>query len=151
MIQKYVCGFMFNEARTRCVLIEKLKPAVQAGRLNGVGGKVEEKDITNMEAMIREFEEETGVTTDVWLWDSFATGYNSELQVVFYRAFNDVAFAAANTMEKEQVKRRNILPPPDRCMDNLQWLIPLALCEERLASRVMFEWDFTVDMGRKDV
>ena len=39
MIQHYACGFLFSQDRTRVVLIRKRRPAWQAGKLNGVGGK----------------------------------------------------------------------------------------------------------------
>ena len=39
-MQEYVCGLLFSVDRTRVLLIRKRRPAWQAGRLNGVGGKV---------------------------------------------------------------------------------------------------------------
>lgn len=39
--KSYVVGFMLDQAREHVVLIEKNRPAWQAGKLNGVGGKVE--------------------------------------------------------------------------------------------------------------
>lgn len=59
-MQLFVCGFCFDEERERVVLIEKSQPAWQAGRLNGVGGKVEPGESVSA-AMTREFEEEAGV------------------------------------------------------------------------------------------
>jgi 8-oxo-dGTP diphosphatase len=40
-MQTYACGFLFSLDRTRVLLIRKRRPAWQAGRLNGVGGKIE--------------------------------------------------------------------------------------------------------------
>ena len=59
-MQLFVCGFCFDEERECVVLIEKSQPAWQAGRLNGVGGKVEPGESV-ADAMTREFEEEAGV------------------------------------------------------------------------------------------
>ncbi len=59
-MQLFVCGFCFDENRKRVVLIEKSQPAWQAGRLNGVGGKVEPGESV-ADAMTREFKEEAGV------------------------------------------------------------------------------------------
>ncbi len=36
----YVVGFMFTEDEKQVVLIEKKRPEWQAGKLNGVGGKI---------------------------------------------------------------------------------------------------------------
>ena len=60
MVKRYVVGFLLNYDRTQVVLIRKNRPAWQAGHLNGVGGKIEMGE-TPIEAMTREFEEETGL------------------------------------------------------------------------------------------
>lgn len=56
---EYVVGFMFNEANDRILLIFKNRPVWMAGKLNGIGGKIEPGE-TAHEAMEREFREETG-------------------------------------------------------------------------------------------
>lgn len=72
-IKHYVLGFAFDEAMENVVLIKKERPQWQAGKLNGVGGKVETIDATPRDAMIREFYEETGVPTNDYDWFLFAT------------------------------------------------------------------------------
>jgi 8-oxo-dGTP diphosphatase len=69
-IPEYTLGFMFNATMTEVLLCRKSKPAWQAGKLNGIGGKID-GDETPEAAMIREFKEETGVYTS--LWEHFAT------------------------------------------------------------------------------
>lgn len=68
----YVAGFYFNEHLTEVVLIKKIsKPGTEhvAGKLNGVGGKIERGE-TPYYAMVREFEEGTGkVVYDWYLFD----------------------------------------------------------------------------------
>jgi 8-oxo-dGTP diphosphatase len=39
---QYVLGFLFDPSQKDVVLIKKLKPEWQKGKLNGVGGKIEE-------------------------------------------------------------------------------------------------------------
>jgi hypothetical protein len=39
---EYVCGFMFANDFTEVALIRKNKPEWQRGKLNGIGGKVEQ-------------------------------------------------------------------------------------------------------------
>lgn len=83
----YVCGFLFNEDKTKVLLIEKNRPDWQKGLLNGIGGKIN-KDEFPEQAMIREFEEETGLFIDNW--HRFAKIYNKEKTwcVYFYYAIN---------------------------------------------------------------
>jgi 8-oxo-dGTP diphosphatase len=67
----YVLGFAFTPSRGGVLTIRKTRPKWQAGKLNGVGGKVEEQDWCLEEAMRREFKEETNIDTDVGQWVNF--------------------------------------------------------------------------------
>ena len=69
MIQ-YVLGFAFNETKEKVALIKKLKPDWQKGKFNGVGGKLEPEELP-MEAMVREFKEETGYSSTEGDWNFF--------------------------------------------------------------------------------
>ena len=64
-MEKYACGFMFNQERTHVALINKLRPSWQYNKLNGVGGHIED-DESPEEAMSREFMEEAGVPDTKW-------------------------------------------------------------------------------------
>lgn len=135
MIKKYVCGFMFNQRMSDIILIRKQKPAWQAGVLNGVGGKVNEGE-HEYDAMIREFEEETGVHYEGWKLFAVITDKET-FRVAFYAAADNDAFKNATTTEDEAVVKSNIRGRGDIgfCIDgsavyNLNWLIPLALDEK---------------------
>lgn len=69
--KQMVAGFMFNADMTRVVLIKKNKPHWQAGKLNGIGGKVEDSDETHHHAMSREFREETSMATEPADWQHY--------------------------------------------------------------------------------
>lgn len=68
MTQQYVLGFAINLKLNKVVMIRKTKPDWAKGKLNGVGGKVEEFDLNHYAAMTREFHEETGVHIDEGSW-----------------------------------------------------------------------------------
>lgn len=63
----YVLGFAFDLDGTSVALIHKSHPEWQAGRWNGIGGSVEVGE-QPLAAMVREFEEETGIQTDPVQW-----------------------------------------------------------------------------------
>lgn len=118
----YVCGFMIDQDSV--LLIRKMRPAWQAGRLNGVGGKVEAGE-TPVNAMVREFREETGLETTIDDWRHFACLKGAFGQVDFFVAFGDTRRAVATTDETPE--RVSLDPLPDDVIANLRWLIPMAL------------------------
>lgn len=134
-VPTYVVGFNFSRDRQRVLLIQKTKPAWQKGLLNGVGGKVENNE-TALEAMVREFKEETNVTTKPEEWRGFAslealrTGRDSQPKasalVYFFRRFGAVVGVQQMTEEPLRVCWLDLfegLP----VVPNLRWLVPMAL------------------------
>jgi 8-oxo-dGTP diphosphatase len=117
----YVVGFMFKDDRV--LLIRKNKPDWQKGRLNGVGGKIEPGELP-LNAMIREFEEETGLVQRHWT--EFVIMSGPGWRIHFYRAIGDID--SAHQMEAEPLE---IIHLPtlyqQHTIPNLQWLIPLSL------------------------
>lgn len=71
-MKKYCLGFVFSEDKEYVLLIEKKHPEWQNGKLNGVGGKVEEFDGSVTDAMQREMKEETGLDIPHDEWNYFA-------------------------------------------------------------------------------
>jgi 8-oxo-dGTP diphosphatase len=123
---KYVAGFAFTPSLEEVLLVEKRKPAWQAGKYNGVGGKVEPGE-SSATAMVREFTEETGLT--VTGWEIFCRlFFAGEAQVNFYRA---TAVGLSLATERNDVgERLRLLPArnlPPNVIANLQWLVPFAL------------------------
>lgn len=70
---EYVLGFAFTPSKGGVLLIRRARPTWQAGKLNGVGGKIEETDWCIEDAMTREFLEETGITTQESQWQLFGS------------------------------------------------------------------------------
>lgn len=121
-MQKYVAGFMFDGVNENVALVRKLKPEWQKGKLNGIGGKIEEGE-TPQVAMIREFEEETGHFNNGWV--HFCTLSGNEFEVHFFWNIGDLSLL--KTMEAEEI----VVTPLtsigiDNCIPNLTWLIPMA-------------------------
>lgn len=106
------------------LLIEKNRPAWQAGKLNGLGGKVEPTE-SDHEAMVREMEEEAGITIPDWTL--FATLAGDGYIVNCFHAVN-VQIANASTKTNEEIDVLTLpLDPNDPLIPNLRWLIPMAL------------------------
>jgi 8-oxo-dGTP diphosphatase len=124
-VTDYVVGFAFSLDARRVLLVRKQRPAWQRGRYNGIGGHIEEGELP-IEAMRREFFEETGIFTSVRDWRHFAVVCTEHSRVFVFAARLDIDAARTTTDERiqaigvEKVRTARIVP-------NLTWLVPLAL------------------------
>lgn len=121
---EYCLGFAFNPSLDTVVLIKKQRPEWQAGLLNGVGGKLEPGE-SAMDAMHREFKEETGVSISDWQRFGQLSGsdwivhlyttkiYDWEIASIIYKKTDE------EILLKDADNLSNIIP-------NLMWLVPMA-------------------------
>lgn len=129
-VKTYCLGFAFDDMGRVC-LITKDKPDWQRGRLNGVGGTIEPGEDA-VAAMVREFKEETGVTTPDFGWTHFGTmrgiaGWNVELFHYQGSEIRDVRTAEREVVDLYMVQ--TIIANADKCIENIPALIQLAkLC-----------------------
>ena len=120
----WVAGFLFRNNGQEVALVSKMRPAWQAGKLNGIGGKIEGAE-TALEAMRREFEEEAGVL--VQDWKKYALMKVQGGEVVFFVAHGDFTLRTATDEIVDWYPVPNLKELP--VIKNLTWLIPLALDE----------------------
>lgn len=134
-----VAGFLFSEDTKMVALISKLSPNWQAGKLNAIGGKIEAGE-QPIDALVREFEEETGVYIPPSEWKYRAKIYDEVkgYEVFFFSAFSDALFEV-RSMEAEQVNImsvQTILNYNYPIIPNLRWLMPLCQ-KENLAEALL--------------
>ena len=129
-MKKYVVGFVFDKTYEKVLLIKKNRPEWQKGKINGLGGKIEEGE-TSIEAMRREFLEECGLDVPIEDWFCFCE-YNIIIPesacIYFYTAtVDDIHEAKSTTDEIINVCFPDMLP--GNVIPNLKWLIPMASAE----------------------
>ena len=138
-MKEYVVGFMFSKDGRDVALIRKNRPEWQAGKFNGVGGKIEPTDESPVAAMSREFYEETGVNVLRQNWNHFITmtgetdaaitGEKQPFKIYFFRTFSNL-IQHAGTVTDEQIY---VLPAddlPKSVVPNLKFLVPMALAPD---------------------
>ena len=147
-MQHYVCGFLFSPDRQHVLLIRKLRPAWQAGRLNGIGGKVEPGEEVPA-AMVREFREEASLTLEDWELILTLTG--TDWKGHFFRAFGSPADARPATDEQLEIHPTQRLPAD--AIRNLHWIIPLMLDDDPHNGVYRLQLNFDADAvgGLKDL
>lgn len=126
-LQNYCLGLAFTKDKSKVLLIKKLSPPWQEGRLNGVGGKVEQGEDSAV-AMNRECREETGLGLP---WEKAGTihGTNNDgssfwCEVFF--AFSDKIHNA----EQREAEQPGVFDVATLgkypLVNNLRWIIPYA-------------------------
>lgn len=126
-MKKYVLGFMFSdlfEQEGELALIRKNKPAWQRGKLNGIGGKVEENELY-LDAMRREFKEETGFDQDEWTPCGTMKGKDWEVEV--FACFGMISELKTTTDEEVVTFELSEVHLSEEVIDNLKFLIPMCL------------------------
>jgi 8-oxo-dGTP pyrophosphatase MutT (NUDIX family) len=145
--RQYVCGFAMNEHDV--LLIKKNKPAWQAGKYNGIGGKVEHYDASPAYAMEREFYEETGQHVGALCWVHFHTERFATGTVVYFFYAKHVARALmADACRWTHERTQDVRQPVEQChyrswrdiagpfgtpgiMYNLPYLLAMAACHQQ--------------------
>lgn len=142
-MKEYVLGFMFNNEIGQlgeCALISKTKPEWQAGLLNGIGGKIEDGE-TPLDAMIREFQEETGYHQKEW--KQFATMIGHAHWKV-YCFVCEGPLKELKTITDEEVVTRRIEDADGSFIENVQMLMSTAWFQLNTKENVSIEIIYNV-------
>ena len=134
---EYVLGFMFSKNMEHITLINKNKPEWQKGFLNGIGGKIEPNE-KPLIAMIREFAEETGVSTRSSDWNEVGSMNGSDWVVFLFKAVSDDVYNI-ETKEDEYVGINPVSSLRSlKTIKNLQWVIPALLERDVISIDVQY-------------
>jgi 8-oxo-dGTP diphosphatase len=123
-MNQYVLGFAVDNKSRQVLLVNKERPDWQKGRINGVGGKIND-DETALEAMEREFHEKVGLHASQEKWRLFCqlTGFDYSV----YCYVTEIPFIVPVEMTDERPEWFGYCSLPSNVNDNLWWLVPLAL------------------------
>lgn len=129
---EYVVGFMYSEDHTEVALIKKTRPDWQKGKLNGIGGKIEPDELP-LDAMIREFKEETGCNHKYW---NFFCELRGDWGTVHF-FYTIGALTELKTMEDEEVGIYKVADIPNlNTIPNLRWLVPMGIDKDEVVAYV---------------
>ena len=146
---EFVVGLMLSSDGNEVVLIHKEHgPPCVVGFWNGVGGHVEPGE-DPVDAMCREFKEETGYVTGRLQWHHFITLTSDPEQVdeprrarvYFYFARDDEAVRRVETQTDEEVETFETFDLPSMTMPNIRWMIPFIL--DASCKKFLGELEFT--------
>lgn len=135
MKTKYTVGFVFDFTTQNVLLLEKTKPEWQKGFLNGVGGKIENGE-TPINAMSREFAEETGVDYFLpWGFKTLLTGKFFDLYVYCaYDSVEDIMSLDQKPNDRGEVFKvigvDDVFKNRSQMISNIPWLIGICLDDD---------------------
>ena len=121
----YVLALLFTPDARQVVLMRKTRPAWQAGRVNAPGGKLLPGE-SAAEAASREMLEETAARVPVEAWRELVVWRDPVYRMHVLSAFHAAA-DHARTAEDQEVFLADVDDLPEECIENLRWLVPLAL------------------------
>jgi 8-oxo-dGTP diphosphatase len=119
-------GFLFSSDLQSVLLIHKNRPAWQAGKVNGLGGKCEVGE-TPAQCMSRELHEETGLIVPDPYWKTVGTLTWTEWHVYVLTSVYAGSIEEPLHQTDETVAWYPVTKLPATIMSNLSWLIPLSL------------------------
>lgn len=132
---EYVNGFLFSPDYKRIVLIRKNRPAFQIGKLNGIGGRIEQGE-TPIDAMKREFMEEAGLEIDNW--HNFSKMEGEEWVVYMYVSSSD-EYTKAYSKTDEEVEIHYVFDIANLdVIPNLKWLIPMSIDTDNIYTNINY-------------
>lgn len=106
MTKRYVLAFLFDKDEENVLLIRKNRPDFQAGKLNGLGGKIKDGE-TPLEAVSRVVAEESGINLPTHSYKSVGViqNVNDEDENQFKV---DIFSAEANILEAKTLKDEEV-------------------------------------------
>ena len=124
-MKRYTVGFLFTPDLSRVLLIHKIAPEWQKGKLNGLGGKME-PDESPKACFVREIEEESGIKLASKSVKKMGLLKGSAWRVYVFTAIFEGEVFEPKTFEKEKLEWFETKNLPSNCLPNLYWQIPFA-------------------------
>lgn len=121
-MKRYTVGFIFDPTLCRVVLIHKNRPDWQNGRMNGIGGHIEEGE-ESVACMVRETQEESGLVTGKEQWVFLGTIHEPGALVDFYATIHAGDPKDIVSCTDEPVEWCDVAHLPEQVLPNIPWLV----------------------------
>jgi len=136
----YCLGFSYcNDGRI--LLILKNRPEFMKGLYNAIGGHIEDGE-TPLDALVREFKEETSIITFHSQWRKFSTvKFSNEREDITLNCFTLMRSIQESEIDYKATDEKLKLIPDYKLDEfvlvrNLQWLIPLSTDQRIVCSEI---------------
>lgn len=127
-MKKYTIGILFDQEKDSVMLIKKVKPEWQAGKLNFPGGKIEEGE-NEFDCVAREFVEEAHVDIPPSEWVHIGRINNEDnyLVEIFMAIYDEDRHGDWCSMTDEKIDWYAVTNLPKNVIHNIPFLVGYAL------------------------
>lgn len=145
-MRTYCAAYMLSRepAARSGLFVRKNRPGWQAGKLNAIGGSIEEGE-SPIEAQIREIFEETGlvITPSQCQLMLVLIGPKQAYRVYFFRIYLDEEFMKTAVTKTDEAIEMHIIDSLDlaTCVPNLRWMLPMVIHHKHM------DWHYEVYEG----
>ncbi len=125
-MNKFVLAFIFDQTFEHVLLMHKNRPEWQKGKINGLGGKVEEGE-SALNCVHREVKEESGLQIEAGDWVKCGVMYSDSFTMDVFGCAYKGNPSDAQTLEDEPIEWFSVNSLPKNTINNLQWLMNITL------------------------
>lgn len=125
-MKKYTLGIIFDQTLKHVLLIHKTKPDYQVGKLNALGGKIEEGE-TSLTCVTREIREESGLDIPETAWTYIGVVHTPDWVMDVFTCRYAGSMKDAQSLEVERIEWIPVDQLPPNTISSLPWMILLAL------------------------
>jgi len=125
-MKEFTLGFIFDSSHKKVLLVHKQKPEWQKGKINGIGGKLEDGE-SHVACISRETREESCliIPEDAWVFLGLLSTKNS-WRIHTYMTTYEGEMTDAQKGDHEEIEWFSCDELPEECIANLRWIIPFA-------------------------
>jgi 8-oxo-dGTP diphosphatase len=145
-MKRYTLGYIFTADLKKVLLVHKLAPEWQLGKLNAVGGKIEEGE-ESIDCIVREVEEETTLKTNKKAWRYLGEMHGEPWRMEIFTYVYQKSLYDAKKAGKEEIQWFDINNLPENIIPNLRWQIPLALEKIQYNALKSFSMEYDETIG----
>lgn len=125
-MRSYTLGFIFDGEFEHVALMDKQRPDWQKGRLNGIGGKIEDGE-SSLACIVREVREESGLDTAEADWTRVSEMKGADFAVDVYGLCYPGNRDDVSTKTDEAVGWYAVASLPSNVLSNVPWLVHLCI------------------------
>ncbi len=145
-MKRYTLGYIFSSDLKKVLLVYKLAPKWQKGKINGIGGKNKDNE-NDLTCIVREIQEETSLKTASKDWIYLGKMHGENWTMALFTLIYKGELTDAKKSAKEEIAWFPVKKLPKNVIPNLHWQIPLAIEKLKFNALKSFDMEYDETIG----